>query len=113
MALAVLVIVGIIVLVVYLQSKRQTQIVRFSRADCKFCIDSQSEWDAFKAAALADKVDFNIVDVDIKNNSVHTRNWLAAYKIDSVPTILKISGSSYKEYDGPRTSAAYMSFALN
>ncbi len=108
----VLVIIALIALVVYLKSKQRTRIVRFSRPTCKFCIESQPEWDAFKAMALADKVDFDIVDVDIQNNSIHTRNWLASYKVDSVPKVIKVTGWGSVEYNGPRVSTAYMAFAL-
>ncbi len=96
----------------YIKSNQRTQIVRFYRDNCKYCVESQPEWDAFKAMALADKVEFDIVDVDIQNNSIHTRRWLDSYKIISVPTVLKITGWGSKEYDGPRISTAYMAFAL-
>ncbi len=108
----VLGIVGIIVLVYYIKSKQRVQIVRFSRPTCKFCVESQPEWDSFKAMALADKATFEIVDVDISNNSIHTRNWLASYKVDGVPKVIKITPWKTIEYEGPRVSTAYMKFAL-
>lgn len=107
----IVVIVGVL-LFVYYKSKQRKQIVRFSKPTCKYCVDSQAEWDAFKAQALADKSDFEIVDVDISNNSIHTRNWLAKYKVESVPKVMKIGAWGSTEYEGPRISTAYMKFAL-
>ena len=103
---------AVVGLIIYLKYTQKKQIVRFSRKTCKFCVESQPEWDAFKGMALADKVNFDIIDVDIENNSIHTRNWLAKYKVDGVPKVIKITGFGTTEYNGPRTSAAYMQFAL-
>lgn len=94
----------------YLRYTKKKQIVRFSRKTCKFCVESQPEWDAFKADALARKVDFEIIDVDIEDNSIHTREWLAKYKVDGVPKVIKITGWGTTEYNGPRTSLEYMKF---
>lgn len=106
----VLAVVGVILYLKYTQKK---QIVRFARKTCKFCVESQPEWDAFKAMAISNKADFEIVDVDIENNSIHTRNWLAKYKVDGVPKVIKITGFGNSEYNGPRVSLAYMQFALS
>ena len=106
----IVIIIGIIGLIIYLKSKQRKQIVRFMRHNCKYCIESQPEWDAFKANAVANKSDFDIVDVDLHDNSIHTRKWLESYKIDGVPKIIKITGFGSTEYIGPHISTAYMQF---
>lgn len=101
-----------ILFVLYVKSTQRKQIVRFSRKTCKFCVDSQPEWDSFKTAAISNKVDFDIIDVDIENNSIHTRTWLSNYQVDSVPKIIKITGWGTTVFNGPNTGSAYMQFAL-
>jgi len=95
----------------YIKRNHRKVIVRFMRPTCKFCVESQAEWDAFKAQAEANNADFDVVEVNISDNSIHTRNWLARFQVDGVPKVIKVIGTKIEEYQGPRISTAYMQFA--
>lgn len=107
-----LLLIGVILLMCLLrsrQSTQRTQIVRFHKPGCKYCVYTQQEWNAFKAMAATAPVDFDVVDI----NANDRLDLIIKYKISSVPTVLRITPNDYKEYDGPRVRDAYMNFARN
>ena len=109
----VIILILLFIYVLFLLMLKKTQIIRFSKPTCKFCIESQPEWDAFKELALTKKLNIEIIDVDITNNSIHTRTWLAKYNVTTVPTIIKINMWGSYVYNGPLNRNDYLNFITN
>ena len=77
-------------------------IVRYFRPSCRFCAESQKEWDDFKASAFASQLPIVIVDVDTSHDNAHVRKWKAKYYFNSVPTVVKIHNGVVTKYEGAR-----------
>jgi glutaredoxin len=89
---------------------KKTQIIRFYRPDCRFCVESQKEWDSFKALAAAEKLDIEILDVNISSSSRDTKNLVKHYGVKTVPYVVKTTTFGSKTYNGPRVSSSYLEF---
>jgi glutaredoxin len=108
----------IILIVVLIRSKPGVYhsdtpvIVRYSRPTCRYCIESQGAWNGFVKTAQAHNLRIDIVEVNLSEDSEHTRKWAERYPVQSVPTVVKFGPENPVEYNGPRTTKAYLSFAI-
>ncbi len=110
--LAIVIAVVIWYIVCWYNLNKKIRVVRFFRPTCKYCVESQKEWNAFKAHAAASDLNAEIIDVNLDNDDSVTRKWRNKYKVTGVPKVIKVSLWGSEEYTGPRTSSAYMNFAM-
>lgn len=106
----ILLIILLLISLLFVWKMHPVRMIRFSKPTCKYCVDSQLEWDKFKSLAKLHNIE--TIDVDISDNTNHTKYWLSKYKIDSVPTVIKITTLWSYVYDGPRICGEYMKFAM-
>lgn len=101
----------VVIVIAYLLWPAPT-IIRFSRKTCPACQNTQAIWEAFVKKAVREKINVkNIVEVDIENNSIHTREMLSKYHITGVPTIIKQGVFMESRFNGEHTIENYMKFA--
>jgi hypothetical protein len=106
------VLIFFIIWVLY-RSNCKTIVIRFYKPSCKYCVESQQEWDRFKKIVSATTQDIEIVDVNTENTDAHTKYWTTRYKINSVPYVVKETkwlGRSV-EFNDSRTLVNYLTFA--
>jgi glutaredoxin len=110
----VIVLLLFIIVAYYACSDINTYIVRYHRPSCKYCVESQQEWDLFKAKHADDLIRSNvfIIDVDTSQDTEHTRYWCAKYNFQTVPTVVKLSKFSTKVFDKSRTCEEFYKFAM-
>lgn len=115
-----IVIVALVVAVIlfvwhYMMSDSTVYIVRFARATCPYCVESQAEWDNFKAGIAVQKTwPVVVVDVDTADTeSEITKKWTGLFKYESVPTVIKMVNGDITVYDGERLAHKYMRFVNN
>lgn len=84
-------------------------VYRFYRPTCGACAASQAEWDSFKMSCLFKMI--RCVDVNLDDYS--NKDMAANFDIKGVPTIYKVYPDGCRVlYNGERTSAAYMAWAM-
>lgn len=111
--ICVVLVLMIILLVIRIQrhTKRLgVTVVRYSRPTCPYCVSSQAAWDQFKQENSVHNV-ADVVDVNLDDKSEHTAEWLSKYRVNTVPTVIRIDGATITEHKGPRTADAYGRFA--
>ncbi len=105
-----LVYLAIVVILLYLYYCKTT-VVRFYKPSCRYCVESQKEWDEFKKIARNLNI-VVVVDVNTEEDNEHTRYWTSRYTVNTVPHVLKIKWFGFSEtYDGPRDRVDYVKFA--
>jgi glutaredoxin len=83
-------------------------VVRYSRPDCPFCVESESDWKdvklSFESRSQVDKSETPVkfVDVNTSNDlSLDTQLWKSKYKPESVPQVIVVINDNIEEYKGP------------
>lgn len=106
------IVVGIIIFILLCLLLRGycTIVYRFYRPTCQYCVISQAEWNSFKNRCLFSMI--RTKEVNLDDNSDYTKRLTKKFKVESVPTVIKIDADGALEvYDGPRTADAYMIWA--
>ncbi len=89
-----------------------TTVYRFYKHNCRFCVESQPDWDKFKAH-IGKRMDLVIVDVDLDEGDT-SLNLAKKYNVTSVPTVFKILPNGTRvDHIGPRNMGGYISFVSN
>ncbi len=93
-------------------SARST-IYRFYRPGCKYCVESQPEWDRFRQIV---RNDFNlymrvgIVEINL-DDAKNDQGIISSFNIPGVPYVVKVTESGKRvNYDGERTAEGYVRF---
>ena len=103
------VIVSVAVLVIaYLIITDKKKIIRFYSDSCRYCIESQAEWDKFCHHA---RHDYEIMNVNTKAQCPKIRHLMEKYDVTSVPTIVKVSWWGSSTYKGRHRAHDYLKFA--
>ena len=105
--LAVIVVLAVLV-IAYMWLDRPIHIIRFYSDSCKYCVNSQAEWDKFCSQTQSG---YKIINVNIKSQCPSSRQLVEKYNVTSVPTIIKVTGMGSTTYSGDHTVDAYLKFA--
>jgi len=103
-----------LMLIVWLHVKPDKIVViyRFHRPTCRYCVQSQPAWEAFKATMKSADPENTIKIKDVNLDYGRESAKLAEkYNVKSVPTVLKVTSDRVEKYDGPRTVEGFYSFA--
>jgi thiol-disulfide isomerase/thioredoxin len=81
---------------------QQVVIYKFFRPDCPHCVNLQAEWELFETHLAGT----NIRVINVNNNSPESKDLVAKFNVQGVPTIIGITKMGTKvEYSGNRKSS--------
>jgi hypothetical protein len=101
----------LILLMLYIDSI-STKVYRFYKPGCRFCQESQEQWELFKKKCRFRGV--KPIDVNLEERTPKNETLAKAFGVKSVPTIIKVSSSGTpSKYDGDRTAQNLLDWCHN
>ena len=105
--IAVIVVACILYFIWRNSRKHKPGIYRFYRPACRFCVESQPEWDKFKQQTKEKLYEINLDDDN--NRSLADR-----YSVQMVPTVFRLyANGTLIKHEGERTVGNYTAFAAS
>jgi hypothetical protein len=105
------VLVMLLLLSLYLDAI-STKVYRFYKPGCRYCQESQEQWDLFKKKCRFRGV--KPIDVNLEEKNSTTEALANSYNVKSVPTIIKISNNGMvSKYNGDRTASDLLDWCHN
>ncbi len=107
--ITVVCIVILVMLMYYMNISNETTVYRFYRPSCRYCVESQPEWNKFKMH-ICNSMNIKIVEVNLDDGGPSI-SLAKKFDVKSVPTVFKILPNGERvDHKGPRTMAGYISF---
>ena len=89
-----------------------TKVYRFYKPGCRFCQESQKEWDLFKSKCRFRGL--KPIDINLEEKTPYNEALAKNFNVKSVPTIIKVSNSGeFSKYDGERTAIQILDWCHN
>jgi hypothetical protein len=104
------VLVVVVLLILWLLiSLYSTKVYRFYKPTCKYCVESQDEWDRFKQNCKFRLI--RCIDIDTSNANGYNEMLAQNFGVKTVPAVFKVEPDGRREmYDGERQADAYMAW---
>jgi hypothetical protein len=97
-------IVAVIVLLILMKLTSDKVVYRFYMPGCRYCIDSQSEWNKFVVMSLVSP--HRTSELNMKDPS--NGQLVSTFGVQGAPTVVKVHKGKYEIYQGDRTAQSYM-----
>jgi glutaredoxin len=103
------VVAGIVVFIILLWwyiNSNSVKVYRFYRPTCRYCVESQTEWNTFKRDMQFKMV--RCIEINLDDDVNTNKEMFSSYGGRGVPYVVAVDSSGKRYvYDGPRLATAY------
>jgi hypothetical protein len=109
---SIVVVLVMLTLLMFYIDAISTKVYRFYKPGCRFCQESQEEWEIFKKKCRFRGL--KPIDVNLEEKTAKNEELAKSFNVKSVPTIIKVSaGGIPSKYEGDRTAQNILDWCHN